>query len=248
MRRYLYDGSFPGLLTVLHILIEEETEPENIVVDGKERQESLFGSDVYVDADAERVEDMSSGICRRMGDRALRRLFHAFLSDEEGREYGIYRCVSLGWEMGKGVEALAGDEHVSTVMRLSRATGREAHRMCGFLRFRELEGGVYYAPMETACDVLCLVAPYFTRRMGGQDWIIHDLGREQAALFIERRLSLCGLPAFAPNLSPSEHAYQGMWKDYFKTIAVEGRTNPRLQKSLMPAKFWNMLVEEPGHR
>jgi probable DNA metabolism protein len=243
---YLYDGGFQGLLTVLLLLRESGTEPEDIKADGEALQESLLAETVRVRTDAARAEHISRDVCELISRGALRRAFRAFLSEEDGAEYHIYRYLRLGWEMGAGVDARLGDEHVHAVHGMSRRTGCEAYRMQGLLRFRQLEGGLYYAPMRTQCDVLCLVARHFLGRMGDQDWMIHDLAREQAALSRGGALDFITLPEFDSRLSEREKLCQGMWRDYFRTIAVSERRNPRLQKSFMPMRYWDLLVEEPG--
>jgi probable DNA metabolism protein len=108
--------------------------------------------------------------------------------------------------------------------------------------------GPYYAPMETECDVLSLVARHFLGRMSDQDWIIHDLGRARAALCRGGELYFVALPGFDPRLSEREKLCQEMWREYFRTIAVSGRRNPRLQKNFMPMRYWKLLVEEPSRR
>lgn len=243
---YLYEGGFPGFLTVLGLLSEAGEEPEDIVAGGQAVQESLLAETVRVAADAAWAERMCGDIRERVSSSALRHAFRAFLSEEEGAEYHIYRYLRLGWEIGADVDGCLGDEHVHAVHGMSRRTGCEAHRMQGLLRFRQLEDGIYYAPMETACDVLWLVTRHFLGRMGDQDWIIHDLGRGQAALCRGGELHFVALPAFGPCFSAREKQCQKMWRDYFKAIAVSGRRNPRQQKNCMPMRYWKLLVEEPS--
>lgn len=243
---YLYDGGFQGLLTVLQLLRKTGAEPADIRADASALQGSLLDEEVRVETDAARAERFSREACELISPRALRRAFRAFLSEEDGAEYHIYRYLWLGWELGKHVDARLGDEHVHAVHGMSRRTGHEAHRMQGLLRFRQLEGGLLYAPMRTRCDVLCLVARHFLGRMGDQDWMIHDLGREQAALCGAGELGFLSLPEFDLRLSEREMTCQEMWRDYFRNIAVRERRNPRLQRSLMPLRYWNLLVEEPG--
>jgi probable DNA metabolism protein len=245
---FVHDGTFQGLLTVIQRLRESGEEPEDIRGDDATLQESLLAETVHVTSDAARVERACSDICSRISPRALRHTLNAFLSEMEGADYHIYRYLQLGWRMGDALDARLGDEHVHVVHRMSRCTGREAHRMRGFLRFRRLENGLYYAPMHSECDVLCLVAPYFLGRMGDQDWMIHDLAREQAALCRRGELELSTLPEFDPHLTEEEGFYQELWRDYFKTIAIAERKNRRLQMSCMPKKYWNILIEKPQQK
>ncbi|RJP26452.1 MAG: DNA metabolism protein [Actinobacteria bacterium] len=243
---FVYDGGFEGLLTTLFRLLQGREEPEDIRAEGKALQESLLAETVMVRTDAELAERLSRDICERISSRALRNVLNAFLSGREGAEYNIYRYLRLGWELGADVDARLGDEHVHAVHGMSRCTAREAHRMRGFLRFRQLEDGMYYAPMRSQCDVLSLVAGYFTARMGDQDWVIHDLVREQAAFCLAGELAFCDLPGFDPRFSGEEELCQELWRMYYKTIAVSERRNSRLQKSCMPMKYWSILVEEPA--
>ena len=243
---YVHDGSYGGLLSAVHLLRERGEEPEDLKGEGTALQESLLAETVYVSTEAGRVEAVCSDVCAKVSARALRNTFYAFLSGMEGADYAIYRYLSLGWETGPGLDARLGDEYVHAVHGMSRCTGREAHRMRGFLRFRQLEDGIYYAPMQAQCDVLCLVAPYFLSRMGDQDWMIHDLARDQAALCRGGELELAYVPGFDPRITADEGFYQHLWRDYFKTIAIAQRKNPRLQMSCMPKKYWQILVEQPA--
>jgi len=242
---FVHDGTFQGLLTVIQRLRQNGEEPEDIRGDGATLQESLLAETVHVTTDAAQVERACSDICSLISKRVLRHALHAFLSETKGADYHIYRYLRLGWEMGAALDSRLGDEHVHAVHGMSRCTGREAHRMRGFLRFRRLESGLYYAPMQSECDVLCLVAPYFRGRMGDQDWMIHDLAREQAAFCRRGELEFSALTGFDPRLTEEEGFYQDLWRDYFKTIAIAGRKNPRLQMSCMPKKYWNILIEKP---
>lgn len=243
---YLYDGSFQGLLTALQAARERGEEPAGIRPGGGAFQESLLSEALSVKTDPSRVERISSDICSGISRRSFRHAFHAFLSEQRDREPLIHAYLRLGWELGPDLDACLGDEAVHAVHRMSRATGLEAHRVRGFLRFRELREGRLYAPMRPECDVLCLVAPHFHRRMPDEEWMIHDLAREQAAICARGELRFGEAPGFDPELTEREARYQGMWREYFETIAVRERFNPALQRSFMPAKYWNMLVEFPA--
>jgi probable DNA metabolism protein len=47
-----------------------------------------------------------------------------------------------------------------------------------------------------------------------------------------------------PPFEQEEEFYQTLWKQYFKSIAIEGRINPRLQMQHMPKKYWKYLIEK----
>ena len=104
-RVFVYDGSFQGLLTALHMLLGAREEPEDIRAESRELQESLLAETTYVHTDTERAESLSADICERISPRALRNVFNAFLSEMDGAEYHIYHYLRLGWESGADVDA-----------------------------------------------------------------------------------------------------------------------------------------------
>jgi len=111
-------------------------------------------------------------------------------------------------------------------------------------RFTEI-GGVLYAPFEPEADLLQLLAGHFSTRLGNEKWIIHDLGRGKAAIYAPRlwRIADFSLPeGIAP--SRREEAFRDLWKEYFHSIAVRSRENPRLQRQFMPKKYWKHLPEK----
>jgi probable DNA metabolism protein len=40
-----------------------------------------------------------------------------------------------------------------------------------------------------------------------------------------------------------EEAYRNLWRNYFDSMAIKERTNPRCQRNLMPARYWKNLPE-----
>lgn len=244
--RYLYDGSFEGLLCVFGRLRDAGEEPEEIASSGGGLQESLFGEAEEVATDPAAADRVSTDIRMRVSTRAFRHLGHAFLSERPGIETDLWRYLRLGWEVGSRVDARHADERVRRVHRASRAVGRERHYQLCYLRFRRLASGVLYAPAEPEFDVLCLVAPHFVRRMNGEELFIHDLKREKAFLHRSGETAVVGAPPFEPGLAEEEALYQELWRDYFKVIAVPGRHNPRLQAGNMPVRYWRWLIERPS--
>jgi probable DNA metabolism protein len=243
--RYLYDGSFEGFLCVVGRLRDGGGEPEEIVSTGNNYQESLLAEKEEVAADPVVADKVSTDIRMRISLRAFRHLCYAFLSRREGVETELWRYLRLGWEVGGRVDGRHAEECVQRVHKASRAVGRERHYQLCYLRFRQLDTGVFYAPMEPEFDVLCLVAPHFARRMSGRDLMIHDLKREAAVLCREGEMALVEAPPCEPRLTGEETFYQDLWRDYFQVIAVPDRYNPRLQASNMPRKYWRYLIEQP---
>jgi len=121
---------------------------------------------------------------------------------------------------------------------------RKRHRFLGLLRFSEL-GGVLYAPFEPEGDLLPLVAGHFARRLGGERWIIHDTGRNMAAVFENGTWRVAAFRTGGPLPLPGkEREIRDLWKRYFFSTAVQTRKNAELQRQFMPKKYWKYLPEK----
>ena len=49
-----------------------------------------------------------------------------------------------------------------------------------------------------------------------------------------------------PPPSREELCWQNLWKVFYRTIAVEGRRNPKLRQNLCPKRFWPLMTELEG--
>ena len=46
-----------------------------------------------------------------------------------------------------------------------------------------------------------------------------------------------------PEVDVTEVEYRRLWKQFYKTIAIEGRNNPRCRMTLMPKRYWGQMTE-----
>ena len=245
MTSYLYDGTFEGVLTVLALVRETGAESTSIGT-AAPAQGGLFSSTVMVETDEVAAERLLEEIGRRMSPATAAHLYHAFLSETEGVEMLLHNYLRLGWREGGRLDFLLSHECVLPVHRLARRVRHEAHRMKGFVRFREVREEFYYAALEPDHRVLSLMAPHFADRFFDQHWVIHDVRRNLAIVHAARRegweevsLELTG----APVMSEREEWFQSLWRRYFDRLAIAERHNPRLQQSKVPLKYRRFLVE-----
>jgi probable DNA metabolism protein len=134
---------------------------------------------------------------------------------------------------------------VLPVHRLARRVGHEAHRLKGFVRFREVGERFWYAAVEPDHDVLGLIAPHFAERFRDQHWVIHDLRRNKGIVhdadrrhWIEVEMERCS----EPELSREEEMFQTLWRRYFTETAIAFRHNPRLQWNKVPRRYRRHLT------
>ena len=46
-----------------------------------------------------------------------------------------------------------------------------------------------------------------------------------------------------PEISENEARYQALWKEFYSTIAIKGRENPRCRMTHMPKRYWENMLE-----
>lgn len=243
MLQFVYDGSFNGLLTAIYEIYYGKMVPDQLLVGGNETQQLFARQEVIAtnEVNAGKVYDaIDSKICAR----SLRHTYYAYLSEHPEAGMWIFQYLHLGWKIGNKLDFLLSDERVQRIHRLSLKVARERHRLLGLLRFQLLKENIYYAAIEPDHNVVELLAPHFAARMSDQNWVIHDVRRDLAAIYnqeewIATRFTL----QQRLELAQEEDYYRELWKQYHQAISIKSRTNPRLQRQCMPQRYWKHLVE-----
>ena len=244
MISYISDGTFEGLLTCIYEAYYRRERLDHIYC-GDQIQESLLSAPIQIDTDREKADKVLNSIRHKISEEALEHAFHAFLSEIDDIGVWIYRYLRLGWKVGASVDSHVWEDAVQVVHAASRKTVWESHRMLGIIRFRELQGGIYYAPIGPDHNIVSLVAPHFAKRLSDQPWMIHDIKRDIAAVYNKKDWTLAAVrQKKVLLLHDDELEFQRMWKQYFKSIAIASRRNPRLQRQYMPSRYWRFLVEK----
>lgn len=242
---YLYDGTLDGLLTaVFESYYGPRKNPDRIDTPDH-RQVGLTEEAVWIETDPGKAGRVMDGIRNRLSSETQEAVMRAWMT--EGPEVGTVIHTFLRHAFKAGPRALHHEQNeaVSPLLKLSRATMRESHRMLGLARFMELESGIWYSRITPDYNILPLLAAHFAQRLGDQSWVIHDARRGLAAVYDRERWQIAEAPMPpALRLHPNEAAMQRYWQEYFRRIAIAERKNPRLQQQMMPKKYWKHLPEK----
>lgn len=241
---YRYDGSFDGLLCCVFEAISRREQPADIFSRGGEQLSLCPPRDIETDpAKAGRV---LRSIPAKISPEALSWVRQGFLSCEPRRETLILDFLRKGYRAGPSVTRMLQDETVSALWKAVRFTGNEAHLLKGFIRFTE-RGGVLTSVIDPKNTVLPLLAQHFAERLPREKFLIYD--RTHGMALVHRPGQCRILPAeeieFAPE-SPEEEAFRAMWRQFYKTIAIEGRYNPRCRMTHCPKRYWQNMTELCG--
>lgn len=241
---YIYDGSFEGLLTCIYEAFFSKENPIDIVSESG-LQHSFINTYKYISTDDIKSDKVYNAVRSKISRQALENAYYVFLSEniEAGRL--VLEYLRLGFKVKDKIDNYLANDSVLKVNKISQRVGFEKHRMMGFVRFSHLDGDLYYAPIEPDNNITVLLAPHFAERLADQNWIIHDVRRQIAAVYNKKSWILVNAPEnFNPRISKEEEEYRKLWKEFFHSIAIEERYNPMLQRNLMPKRYWKYITEK----
>jgi len=252
MSQLSYDGTFPGLLSLIFYAYEQKDWPDAIIRPGQTRL--IFGETVDVQTNEVHASRVWDGIKRVGGDLTCEQLFHAFLSADENVEMIILQYIQELFTAKTVISTNYSSSSVLRISQLDKKVLREAHRMLMFVRFEQAADGTWFAPIFPKYDVLPLITGHFKLRFSDQPWLIYDTKRSYGFFFDTKKLEQITIdnPAFnsisgqlkKEVTHPDEDKWQKMWKTYFKQIAIKERTNLKCQQNFMPKRFWKYLTEK----
>ncbi|MDR0350126.1 MAG: TIGR03915 family putative DNA repair protein [Coriobacteriales bacterium] len=117
--------------------------------------------------------------------------------------------------------------------------------MLQFVRFAQLEGGVYFSRIEPKASVVPLIMGHFAARFNIQPFMIYDARHGMSGVFdTERWWIVDARDMRLPSLDVAEEEFQSLWQTFYDTIAIAERRNPRCQRGFMPKRFWGNLCEQ----
>jgi probable DNA metabolism protein len=251
MALFVYEGSFTGLLTSIFHSFATKCRPTDIVKQAR-YQASLLDEVVLIEADEDKAERVLRGIDARSNNKGSKLIYKMYLSELPGIELSIYQLVCL--LVAKNNPGIL-DNYANEVVRYShqvvKMIHREVHRMHALVRFSQLPDGYYQALIQPDFDVLPLIGDHFLRRYADQPWMIIDTARRYGLVYdlskidyIDTAILIENSASAAASESSHEALYQQLWKQYFHSVNIPERKNPKLHLRHLPKRYWKYLVEK----
>lgn len=238
---YRYDGSFEGFLCCVFDSVYRKELPEDILSE-EETQETLY-PERWVETDPSHAERVFSSFSKKISPAAPRFIEECFLTCQKSRERLLLRFILKGYRLGAGIMGHLTDDTVNTLVKAVKYLNNEAHLLKEFLRFSE-QNGTLAAVITPNNRVLPLLAPHFCGRYPEETFLIYDSTHRQALIYRPYEPAIIDLEDFSL-LSPGEEeaSFRAMWKVFYKTIAIEGRYNPKCRMGHMPKRYWANMTE-----
>lgn len=241
------EGIFTGIYNAY--LMKMPHERLHICV-GAEDNYRLFA--VYRECvpDEKKAARVAGTILREFGEEAYLSICRALASPEADKGEAVYKAVVTGFSMRRRRELMGNlaDPHVRRVFELARFTANEAHYHVEFLRFRELQNGILYAPIGPKNNLITFIVPHFADRLPLENFVIHDDVRDILAVHPRGRdwflTSLQeGMELNNHCFSRGEEEYSELFYHFFHTIAIEERRSYELQRGMLPLRYRKYMTE-----
>ncbi len=249
---FIYDRTFEGLLTCIHDAYFRKEFPQKLI--SEQETIPLFVEAYKVISDPEKAERVLASLKKKISKSALEMLFVCSLSEDLDTELCIFNYIRKTFDLNQSIELNFADTDVLALSKMYKKIQQEETRMRQFVRFQKTADGIFFAFIEPRYNVLPITADFFQDRFADQQWIVYDVKRKYGLyynlekveeVFFDDPDNLLTSGKLQPEqMDLYEQDFQNLWKQYFKSIAIQQRKNPKLQKQFMPKRFWKYLIEK----
>ena len=238
---YKTDGTKEGLLCCLYRSFTKKEDP--VAVYSNDFQPSFDAVVIDVSTDEENAVRVRNGLIKCGGISLLSELFLPLRSFDETKETVIFSVAKRCLTERRNVLSDYADTNVLIHYDLTKKIRNEVHRMKGFMRFSQAEGGLY-AHFEPDNDIVDLVAPHFAKRFPGERFIIHDTKRNLLALYDGKDIKTIKIDRpVTVFLSEDEKEFRDLWKTYFSSVNIQSRNNKKAQDNYLPRRYRKNMTE-----
>lgn len=240
-----YDSTFDGFLSVVFEIYRQHLEVGEIHGDRSTAPCNLFMQPFRIETSEEEAARLKRAIENYTSADILELLHVAFRSEEEGIEMKIlaYLRKVFDGKDPKYAKNPTSDEMLPLFLT-ARAVRHEAGGMLGLVRFSKTSDGTYFAEIEPKYDILDMIVGHFRGRFANEKWAIYDSKRGYGVYYAGHQLAEITIPNLdaVTKATPPDEMVR-LWQDYYKSIAIKERENPKLLRRCLPVRYWNHLPE-----
>ena len=241
MLYYIYDGSFDGFLSCIYH--NYKSKKTSGIYQDKLYQYSITDDYIMIDTNIEFADIVYNAIETKISKEAMNMIYYAFLSCERDKDNIILNFIKFAFIKGKIAIDMYTNDCVLPIREIYTRVSREEHGFLGLLRFSDI-GGILYAKYSPDNNITVLITEHFADRYKYEKFIIHDEKRNLASIYANGTWEIVDASMIREiSLSDSEIILQKLWKEYFTTLAIEGRKNAKLQNQKVPQKYRKNIVE-----
>ena len=236
---YQYDGSLDGFLCCVYESYVYKEAPAAFCCD--EDPLSLYEVRTVITQPAY-SQRVSRGIAARSG-KALAVVRRGFLTCLPDKELHLYAFIRKLLAEGPGFMRDLSDPACYPLYRAIRHMNGELEKLRGFVRFSDYSG-VLGAEIEPKNRVLPLLRGHFCQRYANEQFFIYDRTHRELLLYAGGHSRITQIENFQPVLPGEDELYfRSLWKQFFQSVAIRERENPRCQNTFMPKRYRGTMTE-----
>ncbi len=241
---YIYDNTFEGLLTAVYNGFYSKNPPEFIYGEFESNIPFLLGEIVEVITDEIKFNKVKNAIINKIDFLSLKKIYMTYLSNYENKSTLIFNYLKIAFKLKHNVHSFLNIDVIRLVDNINKKVMFECHNFEGFIRFNYLDEKFLYASIEPDNDILELIGEHFKKRFPKEYFIIHDISREKALIYDTLSYEIVTMDSDVyEKLKLHKDEYTELWKTYFKATTIEERKNLRLQRRMMPKRYWKHILE-----
>ena len=248
---YLCEDRLESIFTAIYTIYEDRHNlPDTRLL--LEWEPMLFAEYIMVAEDSQKAAKVIRTIGQQFGDEDVHHIFLALSSPSVEKAEAVYKTIAYGLKNkvrpGHLFDHMS-DRYVLQAYKLGRNVGRECQHLKGFLRFRELENGILFAPIGPKNNILTELMEHFSDRFPSENFMIYDEGRQLFGVHKARESWFLTAADEAvekiktTNVSSEEIYYSGLFKHFCQSIAIRERKNTELQRNMLPLRFRGFMTE-----
>lgn len=235
---YLCEDSYEGFLSCVFESFLKKERPENILSENSPQLVLLPSR--RIPADSARARRVEAFLPRCLGLSLYRLIQYSYLSCFPQKELYMLMLIQETYEHRS---FNLGEEPLHSLYACVRRLERETQHLKGFIRFTDYDGYLV-SVIHPQNYVLPLLAGHFADRFPQENLLIYDAEHHAALSCLQGQCELFPLESLALNeVSSPEQQIHTLWKEYCRTVAIEGRLNPPAQRNLMPMHFRKDMTE-----
>lgn len=236
-----YDGSFEGFLSLVYEVYYQKLNPTEI---SKKKNQTLFENEqIEIKTDSTKANKVLKAIKNNFDKKNFNTILNIFMCDNQDFELDLLSFIITGFKNQNELYNI-NNSFVFNLEKIQKELFYTTHKMKGFVRFIELDDSTLYAKIDTKQNVVYFLGKHFFKRLGSEEFIIHDINRKIA--FIKNK-NFTGIKDIAsyeePTISENEKHFEKLWCNFFEAVSIKERENRKVQQNFVPLLFRTYMTE-----
>ena len=238
---FVYDGSIEGFLCCVHESVYSKQIPFSIFCED-DAQPSLM-EERYIETDLIKAQKVRHSVIGQLTPRAMDLVETVFFSCLEQREIALLNFLLFAYKTGPKAAEMLGHPTVAKLLTAERHLLGECHLLLGFVRFSDY-GGKLASVITPKNFVLPFLARHFISRFSQEDFLIYDKTHKAALVYQNCEAQIIPVDSLEfLAADETEETYRELWKQFYNTIAIKERYNPKCRMTHIPKRYWENMVE-----